>query len=127
LPALSPRVGNDIRGQNPTEILLESKADRVFERKGHWRGAEFSPRNSSEVRILREGLIVTLPGLNGCPWRSCYFGHSNRVVRRRRGWRVVLCQSPYSAEKGRTQQEQLVPASAAGLTHHPLITPERIA
>jgi hypothetical protein len=49
-------------------------------------------------------LIVILPGLHGCPWRSCYFGQSNRVVRRRRGW-VVLCKGPYSAEKGRTEQE----------------------
>ena len=67
LPALSPRVGNDIRGQNSAEILLESKRDGVFERKRHRRCAESSPRNSSEIRILRQGLIVILPGLDGCP------------------------------------------------------------
>ena len=105
LPALSPGVGNDIRGQNPAEILLESAGDGVFEGKRHWRCAESFRRNSSEVRILRQGLIVILPGLDGRSWRSCYFGQSNRVVRRRRGWRVVLCEGRCSAEKGGTKQE----------------------
>src|SRR5271154_4213278 len=105
LPALSPRVGNNIRGQDSTEILLEPEGDGIFEGKRHWRRAESSRRNSSEVRILRQGLIVILPGLDGCPWRSCYFGQSNRVVRRRRGWWVVLCEGPWSAEKGATKQE----------------------
>jgi len=108
LPALSPRVGNNIHGQDPAEILLESTGDGVFEGKRHWRCAESSRRNSSQVRILRQGLIVILPGLDGCPWRSCYFGQSNRVVRCWRGWRVVLCKGPYSAEKERTKQEQLI-------------------
>jgi transposase len=74
LPTLPPRVGNDIRGQNSAEILLESTGDRVFEGKRHWRCAEASPRNSSEVRILRQGLIASLPGLDGCSRCSCYFG-----------------------------------------------------
>jgi hypothetical protein len=102
LPALSPRVGDGVRGQNSPKILLESKGDGVFEGKRYSRCAEFSPRNSSQVRILRQGFIVTLPGLNGRPCRSCYFGQSDRVVRRRRGWRVVLCKRPYSAQKGGT-------------------------
>ena len=105
LPALSPCVGNGIRGQNSAEILLKSTGDCVFEGKRHWRCAELSRRNSSEVRILRQGLIVTLPGLDGRPWRSCYFGQSDRVVRRRRGWRIVLCKGAYSAGKGQTKQE----------------------
>ena len=105
LPTLSPRVGNNIRGQYSAEILLESTSDGVFEGKRHWRCAESSRRNSSEVRILRQGLIVILPGLDGCPWRSCYFGQSNRVVRRRRGRWVVLCEGHCSAEKGATKQE----------------------
>ena len=67
LPLLSPRVGNRIGGQDASEILLESKSDGVFQRKRHWRCAQFSRRNSSEVRTLRQVLIVILPGLNGCP------------------------------------------------------------
>ena len=105
LPALSPCIGNDIRGQNSAEILLESASDGVFEGKRNQRCAEFSNGNSSEVRILRQGLIVILPGLDGGPWRSCYFGQSNRVIRRRRGWCVVLCEGHCSAEKGATKQE----------------------
>jgi hypothetical protein len=111
LPALPARVGNNIRGQNSAEILLESTGDRVFEGNRHWRCAEFSSGNSSEVWILRQGLIVILPGLDGCPWRSCYFGQSNRVIRRRRCWCVVLRESHCSAEKGTTKQEQLIPGS----------------
>src|SRR5271156_4575384 len=87
--------------------------DGLFEGERHWRCAEFSRRNSSQVRILRQGLIVILPGLDGCPWRSCYFGQSNRVVRRRRGGRVVLCKGPYPAEKGATKREQRIPSSSS--------------
>src|SRR5271156_564841 len=105
LPVLSPRVGNDIRGQNSAEILLEPEGDGVVEGNRHRRCAEFSARNSAEVRILRQALIVTLPGLNRCPRCSCNFSHSNRVVWRRRRWRVVLCEGHYSAEKGMTKHE----------------------
>src|ERR1700678_1654891 len=105
LPVLSPRVGNDIRGQDSAEILLEPEGDSVVEGNRHWRCAEFSVRNSSEVRILRQALKITLPGLNRCPRCSCDLSYSNRVVRRRRGWRVVLCEDHYSAEKGRTKRE----------------------
>src|SRR5271156_701149 len=87
--------------------------DGLFEGERHWRCAEFSRRNSSQVGVLRQGLIVVLPGLDGCPWRSCYFGQSNRIVRRRRGWRVVLSTGPHSAEKGATNQEQLIPSSSS--------------
>ena len=104
LPTLSTRVGKDIRGQYSAEILLESTSDGVFEGKRNQRCAEFSNGNSSEVRILRKGLIVILPGLHGRPWRSCYFGQSDRVIRRRRGW-CVLCEGHCSAEKGATKQE----------------------
>src|ERR1700733_6790212 len=99
LPALSPGVGNDVSGQDSAEILLEPKSDGVVEGKCHWSCVQFSCRNPSEVWILRQGLIVTLPGLDGRPWRSCYLGQSNRVVRRRRGWCAVLCEGPGSAEK----------------------------
>ena len=105
LPTLSPRVRNNIGGQHSAEILLESTGDGVFQGERHWRCAESSRRNSSEVRILRQGLIVILPGLDGCPCRSCYFGQSNRVVRRRGGWWVVLREGRCSAEKGTTKQE----------------------
>jgi len=80
----------DIRGQHSTEILLEPESDGVFEGKRYRRCAESSRRNSSQVWILRQGLIVILPGLDGCPWCSCYFGEGNRIVRRWRGWVVVL-------------------------------------
>jgi hypothetical protein len=92
--------------------LLESEGDGVIQRKRHRRCAEFSPRNSPEVRILREDLIVILSGLDSCARCSCYFGQSNRVVRRGRGWRAVLSQGPYSAEEGGAQQEELIPGSA---------------
>jgi len=104
LPTLSPRVGNGIRGQDSAEILLEPTGDSVFEGNRHWRCAESSRRNSSEVWILRQGLIVILSGLDGCPWRTGYFGQSNRVIRRRRGWRVVLCEGRCSAQNGATKQ-----------------------
>ena len=98
LPFFSSGIHNGIRGQNSTEILLEPEGDGVFEGKLHWRCAEFSRRNSSQVRILRQGLIVLLSGLNGCSRRSCYFGQSNRVVRRRRsGCAVPLIMRAYAS------------------------------
>jgi hypothetical protein len=38
--------------------------------------------------------------LNGCSRRSCHVGQSDRVVRRWRGWRIVLSKGTYSAIQG---------------------------
>jgi hypothetical protein len=105
LPALSSRVGYGISRQDSAEVLLESTGDSVFEGKRDWRCAQCSRSHSSEVRILHQVSVAILPGLDGRPWRSRYFSETNRIVGRRCGWRVVLCISPYSAEKSTTKQD----------------------
>src|ERR1700722_4181275 len=115
LPALSLCVGDDIRGQHSAEILFESPSNGVFERKLDWRGAELSRWDPSEIRVLRQGLIVTLAGLDRSPRRSCYFGQGDRVVRCRRGWRVVLREGFHAANQDSTKQEQVIPEFAPHL------------
>jgi hypothetical protein len=43
----------------------------VIDERSCRRCAELASGDSPEVRALRQRLIVILPGLNGCPWRSC--------------------------------------------------------
>src|SRR5580698_7807972 len=82
LPVLPLRVGNSVRGQSSSQILLKSKGYGAIEGEIHWRRAEFSCWISSEVRALRQGAFVILSGLHSCSRRSCYIGQGNRVVRR---------------------------------------------
>ena len=111
LPALSPSIPYGICGQYATEILLESAVDSVFERKRHRSSADWSCRNSAEVRILRQGLIATLAGLHGCSCLPSDFGKSDRVVRRRRGWRRVLSGGDGSATEQSAEEHRFDPHS----------------
>src|SRR5580698_6553371 len=111
LPLLSPCINDRIRCQHSTEILLEPEGDSVFEGKLYRRCAEFFRRNSSQVRILRQGLIVVLSSLNGCSRCSRNFGQSNRVVRRWRSGRAVLCGCDESVTRRRAKQRRQSPGS----------------
>src|ERR1700691_3568130 len=119
LPFLSTGVDNGIRGQHSTEILLKPEGDSIFERKLHWRCAEFSGRNSSQVGVLGQGLIVLLSCLDGRSRCSRYIGQSNRVVRRRRSGRAVLRGCGESAKQRDTEQHRLSPASKQHLNSFP--------